>query len=180
MVVEGVCMYMGVYMYKGVRVGMYMGVCLYEGVYIQGCVQARMLHPHPHTPTPTHLQDPTKWVHTTDDFVAIKLLLPTCRSNKSPKGVAPYNHLCDGKALLVLVRRCNQLQYAQFLFELSQVGACRGRFPFVDIVDVVAMRVEPQGEESSWNVDGELLDDTRVSVQVHAGLIDVFARGPDV
>lgn len=102
----------------------------------------------------------------TDDFVAIKLLLPTCRSNKSPKGVAPFNHLCDGTALLVLVRRCNQLQYAQFLFELSQVGACKGRFPFVDLVDVTAMHVEPHGEESSWNVDGELLEDNRVSVQV--------------
>ena len=112
------------------------------------------------------MQDDGRWVTDTDDFVAIKLLLPTCRSNKSPKGVAPFNHLCDGTALLVLVRRCNQLQYAQFLFELSQVGACKGRFPFVDLIDVTAMQVEPIGEESSWNVDGELLEDNRVSVQV--------------
>lgn len=75
--------------------------------------------PIPANPTP---QAPSKWVEVEDDFVAVMVLIPTCRSNKSPSGVAPYNHLSDGKALLVLVRRCSPLQYAQFLLDLSKVG----------------------------------------------------------
>jgi hypothetical protein len=31
---------------------------------------------------------------------------------------------------------------------------------------------------SSWNVDGELMQDDSVGIRVHRGLVDVFARGP--
>ena len=42
------------------------------------------------------------------------------------------------------------------------------------------MRVEPLGQESSWNVDGELLENNHVTCQVHKGLVEIFARGVEL
>ena len=42
---------------------------------------------------------------------------------------------------------------------------------------MTAVRVEPMGTESAWNVDGELLANNHVTAQVHKGLLDIFARG---
>lgn len=42
------------------------------------------------------------------------------------------------------------------------------------------MHVEPVGRESSWNVDGELLDNNHVTAQVHKGLVEIFARGVEL
>ena len=49
--------------------------------------------------------------------------------------------------------------------------------PFVSVLEAAAVRVQPLGEESSWNVDGELLADNRVSARVYHGAVEVFARG---
>jgi hypothetical protein len=43
-----------------------------------------------------------------------------------------------------------------------------------------ALQVECEGAQSSWNVDGELLRHGRVNVGIHAGLVDVFARGVEL
>ena len=45
-----------------------------------------------------------------------------------------------------------------------------------------AVKARPlgDGEESSWNVDGELLTHNSVSIEVQRGLVDVFARGVEV
>ena len=59
-------------------------------------------------------------------------------------------------------------------------GVEPGQFRYVEVVDVTAMRVEPVGRESSWNVDGELLDNNHVTAQVHKGLLEVFARGVEM
>lgn len=42
------------------------------------------------------------------------------------------------------------------------------------------LQVESEGGHSSWNVDGELLRHGRVNVGIHAGLVDVFARGVEL
>ena len=49
--------------------------------------------------------------------------------------------------------------------------------PFVSVLEATAVRVQPLGEESSWNVDGELLSDNRLSARVQRGALEVFARG---
>jgi hypothetical protein len=38
-------------------------------------------------------------------------------------------------------------------------------------------QVHTHGKQSAWNVDGELLRHPQVYIGVHAGLVDVFARG---
>jgi hypothetical protein len=49
--------------------------------------------------------------------------------------------------------------------------------PQVRTVSAAVMRQEGSAG-SSWNVDGELMDDNSVGIRMHRGLVDVFARGP--
>ena len=53
----------------------------------------------------------------------------------------------------------------------------RGAFPYVDVIDATAVRITPEGKESVWSVDGELLRNNQFSGEVHQGLLQVFARG---
>lgn len=55
-----------------------------------------------------------------------------------------------------------------------------GQFHYVEVLDVSAVRLEPMGRESSWNVDGELLENNHVTAQVHKGLLEIFARGVEM
>ncbi len=56
-------------------------------------------------------------------------------------------------------------------------GVQAGKFPFVEMIDCAAVHLTPVGAQSCWNMDGELLPDTEVTMKVHRGLADVFARG---
>ena len=56
-------------------------------------------------------------------------------------------------------------------------GVFPGQHPYVDVIDAVAVRVECQGQQSHWNLDGELLSTQCLSAEVHQGLVEVFARG---
>jgi len=55
-----------------------------------------------------------------------------------------------------------------------------GLVPYHSASVVTALRVEPVGQESSWNVDGELLENNHVTGQVHKGLVEIFARGVEL
>ena len=56
-------------------------------------------------------------------------------------------------------------------------GVRPGKFPFVEVTDCAAVHLAPVGPQSCWNVDGELLPDAEVTMKVHRGLADSFARG---
>ena len=47
----------------------------------------------------------------------------------------------------------------------------------MEVVDCTAMHLLPEGMQSCWNADGELLPNNEVTMKVHRGLADVFARG---
>lgn len=117
------------------------------------------------------------WVSVKGKFTSIKCLVSPCRSEKTAQGVYPYGHLADGEMYLILVRSCSRIQYLQFLLDLHRNGVRPGCLPFVEVVHVTGVQVTPQGAESSWNVDGEVLSRSSVSMSVHRALIDVFARG---
>lgn len=65
----------------------------------------------------------------------------------------------------MLVRKCSRPQYLNFLYRLTTNGVQPGMLPFVDVVAVTALHVEPFGPQSSWNVDGELLQVGEASVE---------------
>ena len=76
---------------------------------------------------------------------------------------------------------CPQSCYGSLASLLCLVtGIEPGQFHYVEVLDVSAVRLEPIGRESSWNVDGELLENNHVTAQVHKGLLEVFARGVEM
>lgn len=48
---------------------------------------------------------------------------------------------------------------------------------YVDVVEATSVAVTPQGRESAWNVDGELLANNNIATAVHHAMIPVFSRG---
>jgi ceramide kinase len=129
------------------------------------------------------LQRKDEWITVEGEFTGIMLVIMPCRSPKSSKGVAKYGHLSDGTIHLVMVKRCSRLTYFRFLLHMSRVGLEEGKHlgGMVEVKRAVAVRIETQGKESRWNVDGELLGGDRpvnsFTAEVHRGAIDVFARG---
>ena len=49
-----------------------------------------------------------------------------------------------------------------------------GQFPYVELVEATAVAVQPQGRESRWNLDGELLADNHISAQVQGPMHPAF------
>lgn len=52
--------------------------------------------------------------------------------------------------------------------------------PYVKVVEATAVKVQPLGEESHWNVDGELMPHNEVAAHVCQGAVQVFSRGIEV
>lgn len=51
---------------------------------------------------------------------------------------------------------------------------------FVDIVHAVAVKIthsQNTEENSTWNIDGELMKSNGIVAETHRGVIQVFARG---
>jgi len=124
--------------------------------------------------------DGGQWTVVEGDFVSVMAVVTPCRSDKSRKGIIPHGHLSDGRMYLVMVQKCNHLEYLRFLIRLSRKGLTDACYPFVKVVPVTAVAVRPVGPESSWNVDGELLSHNTVHIRVQRGLVDVFARGVEL
>jgi ceramide kinase len=107
-------------------------------------------------------------------------VVTSCISDKSRQGLMPEAHLADGRLVLVMVQKCSRLQYLRFLVQLATKGIVPGSLPFVRTEFATEVQVEAEGRPGSWNVDGELLRHGRVNVGIHAGLVDVFARGVEL
>ena len=52
--------------------------------------------------------------------------------------------------------------------------------PYVKVVEATAMKVQPIGPESHWNVDGELMPHKQLSARVCQAAVQVFSRGVEV
>lgn len=120
------------------------------------------------------------WVKVEGTFSSIMCVVTSCRSDKSKAGLLPEAHLSDGRLALVLVEKRSRLQYLRFLVKLASTGIVPDMLPFVRVTYVTDVQVQTEGRQSSWNVDGELLKNSRVAFGVHAGLVDVFARGVEL
>jgi hypothetical protein len=66
---------------------------------------------------------------------------------------------------------------------MSHSGCAPGQLPYVQVLDAVAVAVEPTGgTPSAWNLDGECISskaiaDLGLAAECHQGLLRVFARG---
>lgn len=106
------------------------------------------------------------------------VIISPCRSDKTQSGMARFAHLADGRAKLVLVRRCGRLAYLRFLLQMAAAGVYPGCCPHVEVRDATAVRVELGGTATAaWNLDGELLTARAISAEVLPSRVRVFARG---
>lgn len=95
------------------------------------------------------------WVTVEGEFSAIMAVVMPCRSDRSDSGLSPFAHMADGRIHLILVRKCSTLQYLKFLASIPRSGVLPENFDYVEAVDAVAMRVEPEGARTSCLISSE-------------------------
>ncbi|KAK9866560.1 hypothetical protein WJX84_009195 [Apatococcus fuscideae] len=122
---------------------------------------AAVEHEHPNLPdfsrpslSASQHSHASQWQHQNGQYKSIMVIVSPCRSDMSPAGLSRYSHLSDGRITLVLVKRCSVLQYLRFMATIPYTGVQAG--PFADLIHAKAVEIIPEGEESLWNIDGEL------------------------
>ena len=60
-------------------------------------------------------------------YKSVMVVVTSCRSDMSSKGLSPHGHLCDGRLHLVLVHASSRLQYLRFLASIPRDGASQVR-----------------------------------------------------
>lgn len=147
--------------------------------------------------------DDRKWKIIRGVFFMINGANISCSCARSPNGFSPYCHMGDGFIDLVLVRHTSFFNNLRFLLKMSGTNGTIAELPFVEIyrtkkfyfrtfsytgqnssISLSATSNQPLnltsrgGNLSSiWNCDGEVLQETDVTIRSHIQLISVFKRG---
>ncbi|XP_009866148.1 PREDICTED: ceramide kinase-like [Apaloderma vittatum] len=151
-------------------------------------------------------KDEDEWKVIKGKFLAINAVNMSCACPRSPRGLSPAAHLADGSADLILVRKCSRFDFLRYLvrhtnqddqFDFSFVDVYRvKRFQFTsklsednesNVTDIGKKRFGQFCRDhpaccchianSTWNCDGETLDNSAIEVRVHCQLMKLFARG---
>ncbi|CAD5333043.1 unnamed protein product [Arabidopsis thaliana] len=102
------------------------------------------------------------------------------RNERAPDGLVVDAHLSDGFLHLILIKDCSRPKYLWHLTELAKRGGEPLNFEFVEYHKTRAFTFTSFGEESVWNLDGEIFEAHQLSAQVLRGLIPLFASGPEI
>ncbi|KAF5771245.1 putative ceramide kinase [Helianthus annuus] len=121
----------------------------------------------------------SNWVSVKGRFLSIGAAVISCRNEKAPDGLVAEAHLSDGFLHLVLIKECPRAFYLWHLTQLARKGGTPLNFDFVEHHKTTTFTFTSSGEESVWNVDGEILQAQKLSAQVFRGLISLFASGPE-
>ncbi|KAL2611176.1 hypothetical protein R1flu_022868 [Riccia fluitans] len=119
------------------------------------------------------------WRSLRGSFHSVGGAVMSCRNDKAPDGLAAHAHLADGLLHLILIRECSRPSYLRQLITLTRKGADPFDFEFVEHYKTPVFTFTSVGEESIWNIDGELFPAHQLTAQVCRGLVNVFARGPE-
>ncbi|KGN50311.1 ceramide kinase isoform X2 [Cucumis sativus] len=134
---------------------------------------------HSHTGSSSR-QDETRWLKSKGRFLSIGAAVISCRNEKAPDGLVADAHLSDGFLHLILIRDCHHALYLWHLTQLARKGGNPMDFKFVEHHKTTAFTFTSFGDQSVWNLDGELFEAHQLSAQVFRGLITLFASGPEV
>eukprot|EP01018_Ginkgo_biloba_P001250 Gb_05155 [translate_table: standard] len=121
-----------------------------------------------------------RWTKSKGLFLSVGAAVISCRNDKAPDGLVAQAHLADGFLHLILIRDCTRAAYLWHLLQLTTKGADPLNFKFVEHHKTPVFTFVSHGEESVWNVDGELFPAHQLSAQVFRGLISLFATGPEI
>ncbi|XP_066247161.1 ceramide kinase isoform X1 [Euwallacea similis] len=119
-----------------------------------------------------------KWETIKGKFFMVSGANISCACTRSPKGIAPYCHLGDGKINLVLVKHTSVINNLRLLLRLSSQDSSVEDLPFVETISAreFCFRAE-NGSSSKWNCDGEVQHQTNIRAKVRCQLLTIFSRG---
>ncbi|XP_058721934.1 ceramide kinase-like isoform X2 [Vicia villosa] len=128
-----------------------------------------------------HLNSETrKWVKSKGRYISVGAAVISCRNEKAPDGLVAEAHLSDGFLHLIMIKECPHASYLWHLTQLTRRGGSPLNFKFVEHHKTPAFTFTSSGNESVWNVDGEMFQAHQLSAQVFRGLVCMFATGPEV
>ncbi|CAJ1958631.1 unnamed protein product [Sphenostylis stenocarpa] len=130
--------------------------------------------------TPHLNSEETRWARSKGHFLSVGAAVISCRNEKAPDGFVADAHLSDGFLHLILIRDCPHASYLWHLTQLTRRGGSPLNFKFVEHHKTPAFTFTSSGNESVWNVDGEIFQAHQLSAQVFRGLVSMFASGPEV
>ncbi|KAL2335886.1 hypothetical protein Fmac_010332 [Flemingia macrophylla] len=130
--------------------------------------------------TPHLYSEETRWARSKGRFLSVGAAVISCRNEKAPDGLVADAHLSDGFLHLILIRDCPHAYYLWHLTQLTRRGGSPLNFKFVEHHKTPAFTFTSSGNESVWNVDGEIFQAHQLSAQVFRGLVCMFASGPEV
>ncbi|KAG2372099.1 Ceramide kinase [Vigna angularis] len=130
--------------------------------------------------TPHLNSEETRWARSKGHFLSVGAAVISCRNEKAPDGLVADAHLSDGFLHLILIRDCPHASYLWHLTQLTRRGGSPLNFKFVEHHKTPAFTFTSSGDESVWNVDGEIFQAHQLSAQVFRGLVSMFASGPEV
>lgn len=130
--------------------------------------------------TPHLYSEETRWARSKGRFLSVGAAVISCRNEKAPDGLVADAHLSDGFLHLILIRDCPHASYLWHLTQLTRRGGSPLNFKFVEHHKTPAFTFTSSGNESVWNVDGEIFQAHQLSAQVFRGLVCMFATGPEV
>ncbi|GMJ05940.1 ACCELERATED CELL DEATH 5 [Hibiscus trionum] len=130
--------------------------------------------------TPYLSAQETKWLKSKGRFLSVGAAIMSNRNERAPDGLVADAHLSDGFLHLLLIKDCPHALYLWHLTQLARKGGNPLNFDFVEHHKTTAFTFTSIGNESVWNLDGELFQAHKLSAQVFRGLICLFASGPEV
>uniref|UniRef100_H2YXL7 DAGKc domain-containing protein n=1 Tax=Ciona savignyi TaxID=51511 RepID=H2YXL7_CIOSA len=155
----------------------------------------------------TDNNDNNGWKVVRGNYIMVNSAMMSCACGRSPQGLSPSAHLADGNMDLILVSNCSQASFIRYMlshvgggnrfdFPFVQVHRVKAfkhkvlakpeaiafsRQTSVSSSEVTGFESSKDPEstqtESCWNTDGELVESPNISVWVHRGLINIYARG---
>ncbi|XP_042508519.1 ceramide kinase isoform X2 [Macadamia integrifolia] len=134
------------------------------------------------SPTETDYMIPkdSRWLQSKGHFLSVGAAVISCRNERAPDGLVADAHLADGFLHLILVKECPRAFYLWHLTQLAKKDGSPLNFKFVEHHKTPAFTFMSFGDESVWNLDGELFQAHQLSAQVLRGLVSLFASGPEV
>ncbi|KAF8380550.1 hypothetical protein HHK36_028038 [Tetracentron sinense] len=132
------------------------------------------------TATPYMHPEESRWLRSRGRFLSVGAAVISCRNERAPDGLVADAHLADGFMNLILIKDCPHAYYLWHLTQLAKKGGNPLNFKFVENHKTRAFTFTSYGDESVWNLDGEIFQAHQLSVQVFRGLVSLFASGPEV
>ncbi|XP_030762356.1 ceramide kinase [Sitophilus oryzae] len=122
--------------------------------------------------------DNCKWETFQGKYFMVSGANISCACSRSPKGIAPYCHLGDGKVNLVLVKHTTVLNNIRLLLRLSRQNAVVEDLPFVQTISAREFCFRAlEDSVGKWNCDGEVQHQANIRAKVRCQLLTIFSRG---